>query len=155
MSLQLCKTFLKGLVALVFFSFFVPAFAWANHHHDLNGTWQLVPTRSQFGGEPVIQTGTITINDRQGNITVSRNFTFDGANQTVSYSSMIDGKENATIQEGAVTARAKWEGGTLRVTATQDGITTVERFRLTSDGSMLMTVDRPGHHEEILLFQRA
>lgn len=154
MTLQMCKTFLKGLVALVFFSVFVPAFAWANHHHDLNGTWRLVPTRSQFAGEPALQTGTITINDRERNITVSRNFTFDGANQTISYSSTIDGKENATIQEGGIRAKAKWEGDTLRVTSTQDGITSTEQFRLANDGTMLMTVDRPGHHEETLVFER-
>jgi hypothetical protein len=131
------------------------AFAWANHHHDLNGTWKLVPSRSEFGGEPAIQTGTITINDRERNISISRNFTFDGANQTVTYSSSIDGKENASIHEGpAFKTKAKWEGEVLTVTSTQDGIITVERYRLT-DGLMMLTVDRSGHRTETLTFERA
>jgi hypothetical protein len=147
----MCKTFLKSFVALVFFS----AFSWASSHHDLNGTWKLVPTRSEFGGETAIQMGTITINDREHNISVSRNFTYEGANQTVSYSSSIDGKENASIHEGpAFKTKAKWDGDVLKVTSTQDGITTMERFRLSGDGSMMLTVDRAGHRTETLFFER-
>lgn len=148
------KIFLKGLVLQLALFLFVPVFAWANHHQGLNGTWQLVPTQSQFAGEPVLETGSVTIYDRQGNISVSRNFTFDGAHRTVTYNSMIDGKENATVQGNGVTAKAKWEGNTLRVTSTVGGITTVERFQLASDGSMTMTVDRPLHAQEILVFRR-
>lgn len=62
---------------------------------------------------------------------------------------------NHTIREGpAFTAKAKWEGDVLKVTGTQDGITTVERFRLANDGSLLLTVERPGHAVETLMFQR-
>jgi hypothetical protein len=148
---RIYKTFLRGAGTLVVFS----ALAWANHHHDLNGTWKLVPARSEFGGEPVIQTGTITINDRERNISISRNFTFDGATQTVSYSSSLDGKENASIHEGpAFKTKAKWEGEVLTVTSTQDGITTVERYLLTGDGVMMLTVDRLGHRTETLTLER-
>ena len=152
MSLEACKRFLKGFVALVFFS----VYAWANsHHHDLNGTWRLVPTRSEFGGEPALQTGTVTINDREHNISISRNFTYEGASETVSYSSSIDGKENASIHEGpAFKSTAKWDGDVLRVTSTQDGINTVERFRLSGDDTLMLTVDRPGHRTETLFFER-
>jgi hypothetical protein len=152
MSLKVCKSFLKTFVALVFFS----VYAWANsHHHDLNGTWKLVPTRSEFGGEQALQMGTVTINDREHNITISRNFTYEGANQTVSYSSSIDGKENASIHEGpAFKTKAKWDGDVLKVTSTQDGMTTMERFKLSGDGSMMLTVDRPGHRTETLFFER-
>jgi len=152
MSLEACKRFLKGFVALVFFS----VYAWANsHHHDLNGTWRLVPTRSEFGGEPALQTGTVTINDREHNISISRNFTYEGASETVSYSSSIDGKENASIHEGpAFKSKAKWDGDVLRVTSTQDGINTVERFRLSGDDTLMLTVDRPGHRTETLFFER-
>ncbi len=111
MHFQISKTFLKAFVALVFFS----TFGWASdRHHELNGTWTLVPTRSEFGGEPALQMGTVTINDREGNITISRNFTYDGATQTVSYSSSIDGKVNHSIHDGpAFTSKAKWEGDVL------------------------------------------
>ena len=151
MSLEICKRFLKGFVALVFFSMYASA---ADHHHDLNGTWKLVPTRSEFAGEPALQMGTITINDRDRNITVSRNFTYEGANQTVSYSSSIDGRLKSTIPGPDFTAKAKWDDNVLKVMSTQNGITTEERFRLTGDGSMMLTVDRPGHRTETLFFER-
>jgi hypothetical protein len=88
MPLQACKKFLLGLAALVFFS--VPS--WADGHRELNGTWTLVPARSELEGEPAIQTGTVTINDRENNIYISRNFAFNGANQTVAYNFTTDGK---------------------------------------------------------------
>jgi len=151
MSLEMCKTFLKGFVALVFFSMYASA---ADHHHDLNGTWRLVAARSEFAGEPALQTGTITINDRERNITISRNFTYEGAHDTVSYSSSIDGRLKSTINGPDFTAKAKWDDDVLKVTSVQNGITTDERFRLTGDGSMMLTVDRPGHRTETLFFER-
>ena len=44
--------------------------AFARDRTALNGTWTLVPTRSDFAGQPVVQTGTVTINEREGIITV-------------------------------------------------------------------------------------
>ena len=40
--------------------------AFARDHSALNGTWTLVPAKSDFAGQPVVQTGTVTINDHQG-----------------------------------------------------------------------------------------
>ena len=79
---QTCRNFLTGAITLAIFS----GLAFATNHHELNGTWQLVPARSEFHGEPAIQTGTVTINDREGNIYVQRNFNFDGAKQSTSTS---------------------------------------------------------------------
>ncbi len=59
--------------------------AFAHEHTALNGTWTLVPAQSDFGGQPVIQTGTVTINERDGDITVSRSFKYQGANDTFFY----------------------------------------------------------------------
>ena len=67
---QSCKIFLGSFAILVLFA----ALAVAGNHHQLNGTWTLVPTESDFGGEPAIQTGTVTVNDREHNITVTRSF---------------------------------------------------------------------------------
>lgn len=54
MHSQISKTFLKTSLVLVFFA----SFGWAgNRHHELNGTWTLVPTRSEFGGEPRFKPG--------------------------------------------------------------------------------------------------
>ena len=33
----------------------------ARDHSALNGTWTLVPAKSDFAGQPVVQTGTVTI----------------------------------------------------------------------------------------------
>src|ERR1017187_5571964 len=62
--------------------------AMARDHSSLNGTCTLVPARSDFAGQPVVQTGTVTINDHQGIITVSRNFVYKGTTETFYYSDM-------------------------------------------------------------------
>jgi hypothetical protein len=129
--------------------------AFGSDHHALNGTWKLIPARSEFAGEPVIQTGTVTINDREHNIYVSRNFTYEGQNQTVNYSFSTDGKENSSIHEGkAFKSKAKWEGDELKVTSTQDNVTSAERYRLSGDGTMMLIVERPGHRTLTLFFER-
>ena len=127
----------------------------ASQKHDLNGTWNLVPTRSQFAGEPAIQTGSVTIADREHNIYISRNYNFDGESGVVSYQTSTDGRENSSIHEGkAFKTKAKFEGGDLVVRSTQDNLTTTERYHLNPDGTMTLTVDRPGHHTLVLFFER-
>jgi hypothetical protein len=127
----------------------------ASHRDALNGTWILVPAHSQFAGEPVIQTGTVTIADREHNIYIARNYSFDGQSGTVSYQTSTDGRENSSIHEGkAFKTKAKWEGRDLVVTSTQDNISTIERYRLNSDGTLTLTVDRPGHPTIALFFER-
>jgi len=69
-------------------------------HSALNGTWTLAPTKSDFRGEPVVQTGTVTISDRQGVIIVSRNFVYAGAAATYFYRDITDAENNATIHTG-------------------------------------------------------
>src|SRR5258708_37772137 len=101
----------------------------AGDHHSLNGTWVMIPAQSKFEGQPVIQSGTVTINDREHNIYISRNFTYDGAKESISYNFATDGRENSTIHNGKTfKSKAKWEDGVLKVTTTQDNSTTVERF---------------------------
>ena len=67
--------------------------AFARDHTALNGTWTLVPAKSDFAGQPVVQTGTVTINERQGIITVSRSFVYEGATETFFYSDITDSRE--------------------------------------------------------------
>jgi hypothetical protein len=118
----------------------------ADRHHALNGTWTLVPARSDFAGQDVFQTGTVTINDRQGNITVARNFTYAGAAETFFYSFSTDGRENSTIRNGKdFKSKAQWEGDLLKVTTTQAGGTTLERFSLAADGTLMLKVELPDH----------
>jgi hypothetical protein len=151
MRQNLRKIFLRYTPALVLFTVSVIA---ANHH-SLNGTWTLEPTRSNFDGEPAIQTGSVTINDRQHNITVTRSFSYDGANESFEYSFSTDGRENSSIHQGkAFKSKAKWDGDVLRVTTTENGSTTAERYSLSPDGSLMLVVERPEHRPVTLFFQR-
>ncbi|MGO4885940.1 MAG: hypothetical protein ACLP59_34725 [Bryobacteraceae bacterium] len=127
----------------------------ASNHHDLNGTWVLIPEQSDFAGQTAINAGSLTISDRERHVYVSRTFSYDGALGTVSYSSSLDGNENSTIHEGKTfKTKAKFTGGVLQVTTTQDGIPTVERFSLQPDGRLILSVERPGAAPMTLAFRR-
>lgn len=127
----------------------------AANHHSLNGTWTLEPARSHFNGEPAIQTGSVTINDREHNITVTRSFNYDGADQSFEYSFSTDGRENSSIHQGrSFKTKAKWEGNVLRVITLDNGVSTVERYSLQPDGSLMLVVERGEHRPATLFFQR-
>jgi len=144
---------LRGVVSI---AILLPAAALiAANHHSLNGTWNLVPAQSEFAGEPVIQRGSVTINDREHNITISRNFTFEGADQTLSYNFTVDGRENSSIRDGKISkTKAKWDGDELKVTTTEANVISVERFNLMRDGTMRMVVERPNHPVITLYLRR-
>jgi hypothetical protein len=151
MRQNLRKIFLTSAVSTVLFA----ASALAANHRSLNGTWTLEPTRSNFDGEPAIQTGSVTINDREHNITVTRSFSYDGANESFEYSFTTDGRENSSIHQGkSFKTKAKWEGGVLRVATLDNGAATVERYSLAPDGSLMLVVERPEHRPVRLFFQR-
>ena len=61
MNSQSQRAFVSGILGILFIA--VTPLG-AGSHHDLNGTWALLPTRSDFAGQPVIQTGTLTTWDR-------------------------------------------------------------------------------------------
>jgi hypothetical protein len=129
--------------------------AFAHNHSALNGTWTLVPAQSDFAGQPVVQTGTVTIDDRQGIITVSRNFVYAGATETFFYSDMTDAEHNATIHTGKdLKSKTRWDHDVLKVTTTQSGATTLENYTLGADGAMTVSVVRPLHKPVTLVFQR-
>jgi hypothetical protein len=129
--------------------------AFAREHTALNGTWTLIPARSEFAGQPVIQTGTVTINERQGDISVSRNFAYEGATGTTFYRDMIDSQNSATIRTGKeLKTKARWDHDVLKVTTTQSGAVTLETYTLTADGTMMVNVQRPDHKSITLYFQR-
>ena len=48
--------------------------ALARDRGALNGTWTMVPARSDFAGQSVVQSGSVTIDERQSIITLSRKF---------------------------------------------------------------------------------
>jgi hypothetical protein len=143
------------LTTAVLGTFLFAVSTFASDHHALNGTWMLVPAKSDFAGQDAVQTGTVTIDDRQGNITVSRNFTYDGANQTIFYSFSTDGQESSTIKDGKdFQSKARWERNVLRVTTRRGEVTTVERFSLAADGTLTLDIDQPEHKPITLVFQR-
>lgn len=134
---------------------FLTTLLFAREHTALNGAWTLIPTRSEFNGQPVMQTGTVTINERQGDITVSRNFAYEGATETFFYRDMTDGQNSATIRDGKdFKTKARWDHDVLKVTTTQSGAVTLETYTLTADGTMMVNVQRPDHKSITLYFQR-
>ena len=128
--------------------------ALARDRSIMNGTWTLVPTKSDFSGQPVVQTGTVTINDRQGIITVSRSFVYAGATETFFYSDMTDAEHNATIRTGKdLKSKTRWDHDVLKVTTTQSGAITQESYALAADGTMVVSVVRPDHTSITLVFE--
>jgi hypothetical protein len=124
-------------------------------HPKISGTWTLQAAISDFGGEPSVETGTVTIDDREHHIYISRTFNYDNAKGGFDYGFTTDGEENSTIKKGKTfRSKAKWTGNTLTVTTTQDGLTTTERFALAPDGSLMLLVERQNHHSERLYFVR-
>jgi hypothetical protein len=124
-------------------------------HSALNGTWVLAPAKSDFAGQPVVQTGTVTIADRQGIIIVSRSFVYEGATETFFYRDITDAENNATIRTGKdLKSKTRWDHGVLKVTTTQSGVATLESYALSPDGTMMVTVEKPEHQPITLIFQR-
>lgn len=129
--------------------------ALARDHSALNGTWTLVPAKSNFAGQPVVQTGTVTIADRDGVIIVSRSFVYEGATETYFYNDVTDSEHNATIHTGKdLKSKTRWDHDVLKVTTTDSGAVTVERYTLGSDGAMMVSVVRPERKPITLVFQR-
>src|SRR6202521_576257 len=120
--------------------------AFGGDHSALNGTWTLVPAKSDFAGQPVVQTGTVTITDRQGIIIVSRSFVYEGATETFFYSDITDTENNATIHAGKdLKSKTRWDHDVLKVTTTESGAITLESYTLAPDGTMTISVVKPEH----------
>jgi len=129
--------------------------AFARDHSALNGTWTLVPAKSDFAGQPVVQTGTVTIADRQGIIIVSRRFVYAGATETYFYRDITDAENNATIHTGKdLKSKTRWDHDVLKVTTTKSGATTLESYTLAADGTLMVNVLRPEHKPITLVFHR-
>jgi hypothetical protein len=129
--------------------------AFARDHSAFNGTWTLVPTKSEFAGQPVMQTGVVTISGEGDVIIVTRNFAYAGATETFFYKDMTDAQNNATIHSGKdLKSKTKWDHDALKVTTTESGSVTVESYSLAADGTMLASVVRPDHKPITLVFER-
>src|SRR5450631_4685308 len=104
-----------GIAGAVLMTLLFGCSAFARDHSALNGTWTLVPAKSDFAGQSVVQTGTVTIADRQGIIIVSRSFVYEGATETFFYSDITDSENNATIHSGKdLKSKTKWDHDVLK-----------------------------------------
>jgi len=143
-------TITKAVLTTVLFV--VPAFAF--DHSALNGTWTLVPAKSEFAGQPAVQTGTVTISDHQGIIVVSRSFMYEGAAETFFYSDSTGSQHNGTVHTGKdLKTKTGWDHDVLKVTTTLAGATILESYTLAADGTMTVSVVRPDRKLITLVFQ--
>jgi hypothetical protein len=134
---------------------FITCSASARDHSALNGTWSLVPATSDFAGQPVVQTGTVTISDQRGVIVISRNFAYEGAGETFFYRDSAGSETGDTIHTGKdLKSKTTWDHDVLKVTTTLSGAVTVERYALAADGTMRVSVVRPEQRAITLIFTR-
>jgi hypothetical protein len=127
--------------------------ALARRHDELNRIWVLRPTAAEFDGQPVTQTGTVRIDDREGNIAVVRNFTYSGA-KTFYYHDSTDGPRGTKIRGEEAVAKARWEGDTLNVSTIRRGVETIDRYSLAPDGTMIDVMESAGRAPSTLVFHR-
>jgi hypothetical protein len=133
--------------------FAIPAFA--RDHNVLNGIWTLVPAKSDFAGQPVVQTGTVTIHDRQGIIIVERSFVYEGAAETFFYNDVTDSERNATTKTGKdLKSKTTWDHDVLTVKTMRSGAVTLETYTLAADGAMKVNVVKPDRTSITLVFER-
>jgi len=129
--------------------------AFARDHNVLNGIWTLVPAKSDFAGRPVVQTGTVTIHDRQGIIIVERSFVYEGAAETFFYNDVTDSERNATIKTGKdLKSKTTWDHDVLTVKTMRSGAVTLETYTLAADGTMTVSVVKPDRTSITLVFER-
>ena len=144
-------TLTRTVLTTFLFAFSAPS----RDHSALNGTWILVPAKSDFAGQPVLQTGTMTINDRDGIIIVSRSFVYGGSTETFFYSDITDAENNATIHTGKdLKSKTRWDHNVLKVTTTQSGAVTLESYTLAGDGALLVSDVTPEQKQITLLYER-
>jgi hypothetical protein len=142
----------KYVVATILFA--ISAFA--TDRSALNGTWTLVPAKSDFQGQPVVQTGSVTISDHQGVTVISRSFVYEGATETFFYSDSTGNSRNSpTIHSGKdLKTKTQWDHDVLKVTTTLSGAATLESYTLAADGTMQVSVERPERKPFTLVFER-
>lgn len=140
-----------ALAALIAFA--LPAWA----HPNLSGHWVLLPEQSTFHGQPATETGEITIEQRHGQLFISRHLNVDGDAGGLEYNFTTDGHENSTIHQGHnMKTKASWEGDTLKVRTTMNGEVTLEQYRISPEKDQLvLTVETPDHQVSTMVFRRA
>src|ERR1700689_4262710 len=138
------KKHLRAAIITAFLTCLCSFFAFTRDPSVLNGTRTFVPAKSDFAGQPVVQTGTVTINDQQGVIVVSRSFKYEGATEAFFYNDSTGSENNSTIHSGKdLKSKTRWDHDVLKVTTTASNAVTLESYTLTPDGAMMVNVERP------------
>ena len=140
--------------AFILLAGFGTGFALAARHFELNGSWHLIPARSELHGHEAIQTGTLNISSREGNIWVERNFRLEDRYESVSTHFTTDAREKASISQPGFKSKAQWQGDVLQVVTNQNGSTTVERYSLAEDDILELHVERSSGQSEKFYFER-
>ena len=116
-----------------------------------------MPAHSDFAGQSVVQTGTVTISS-QDRVIVVEPATLQICGRrggAYFYSDVTDANNNATIHSGKdLKSKTKWDHDVLKVTTTQSGAVTVESYNLAADGTLMVNVARPGRKAVELAFER-
>ena len=129
--------------------------AFGGDHSAFNGTWTLVPVKSDFAGQAIIQTGTINIHGQGDIIVVTRNFVYESATETVFYRDATGAENNMTTHSGKdLKSKTHWDHGVLKVTTTRSGAVTLESYSLAADGALRVTVATPDGKTITLFFER-
>jgi hypothetical protein len=148
-------SFYKNAAVVVLGCLICGVAAQARDHDVFIGTWTLTPSKSDFAGQPGLQSGTVTIFDHEGITSVTRHFVSEAAGETYFYSDMVDSEHNATIHDGKdLKSKTTWDHDTLKVTTTQGGAVTVETYTLAGDGTMAVSVAKPDRPAFTLVFER-
>jgi|SRR5579864_2936272 len=148
--------FHPSTVAKIALSAMLCAFiALARDHKDYNGTWTLLPERSDFAGQPPIQSGTVTIKDGEDSVVVERRFTYGDAGITYFYRDTIASTHGGTVHAAKdVKSKTKWDHDILRITTTQPNGVTEESYSLTNEGLLQIDIEKPGGAPTRLVFAR-
>ena len=140
------------LMAALVFAAALPLLA----HPNLSGHWVLLPEQSTYRGQPATQSGEITIEQRHGQLFISRHLYVDGPNSGMEFNFTTDGHEGSTIHQGKeMKTKASWEGDTLKVRTTMNDQVTIEQYRISPDKDQLvLTVETPDHQISNMVFRR-
>ena len=131
------------------------AIANANNASGFNGTWTLIPSRSDFGGQQPIQAGTVKIEVQPNNVYISRDFRYGDKGETESYNFNPDAGKVIRIRYGQVfKTKGEWDGDSIKVSNKEKHSKEVERYTLDSDGILKLVINSPDEQPVTLFFQR-
>lgn len=126
----------------------------AADHDALNGTWTLVPAQSNFGSNPAIQAGKITISKQGDTTTVSRAFRYGDNGEEIFYRDMTQTQGAAPLTASDLKSETSWSGDMMKVDTVHGNTNVTETYSLAPDGNLVVTVAHGDQPPETLVFTR-